>query len=271
MTTTSGHSAHLSLRGLRKTYSAANGAAKTVFDGLDLDVPRGQFVCILGASGSGKTTLIRALAGLENLDGGSVRIAGQTFATNRTQDRDCAFVFQHDALLPWRTVLDNVAFGLEMQGIGRKARSALARELLASVGLDAVAQHYPAALSGGMRQRVNLARALAVDRSVLLMDEPFSALDAQTREVMQRELLTIWARSGRTVIFITHQIDEAIYLADRIVVLGRHGAGIRADMQVNEPRPRPLSVKRSPAFLELADRLWNLLEADVEAASHQQG
>ena len=254
---------HLSLRGVCKSFVTPEGERHTVLRDLSLDIAPGEFVCILGASGSGKTTLIRALAGLDTLDRGEIRHGGQR--------PGAGFVFQRDALLPWRTVLENVVFGLEMQGVPRAEREARGHELLALVGLSRVGNHYPAALSGGMRQRVNLARALAVDRDLLLMDEPFSALDAQTREIMQRELLGIWSQQRKTVLFITHQIDEAIYLADRIILLAGNGQGIRADLRVDDPRPRDLGIKRTPHFLALAEHLWSLLEADVVAAVHQQG
>lgn len=254
---------HLSLRGVCKSFVTPEGERQTVLRDLSLDIAPGEFVCILGASGSGKTTLIRALAGLDSLDSGEIHHGGAR--------PGAGFVFQRDALLPWRTVLENVVFGLEMQNMPRAKREARGRDLLALVGLSRVANHFPSALSGGMRQRVNLARALAVDRDLLLMDEPFSALDAQTREIMQRELLAIWSQQRKTVLFITHQIDEAIYLADRIIVLAGAGQGIRADLRVDDPRPRALSIKRTPHFLALAEHLWSLLEADVVAAVHQQG
>ncbi|WP_315130050.1 ABC transporter ATP-binding protein [Achromobacter marplatensis] len=254
--------AHLSLRGVCKSFVTPDGDRHGVLRDLSLDITPGEFVCILGASGSGKTTLIRALAGLESIDQGEIRHGGRR--------PGAGFVFQRDALLPWRTVLENVVFGLEMQGMPRAEREVRGRELLALVGLAHVGKHYPSALSGGMRQRVNLARALAVDRDLLLMDEPFSALDAQTREIMQRELLAIWAQHRKTVLFITHQIDEAIYLADRIIVLGSAGQGIRADLRVDDPRPRDLALKRAPHFIALAEHLWSLLEADVVAAIHQE-
>ncbi|MDR5836054.1 ABC transporter ATP-binding protein [Caballeronia sp. LZ034LL] len=249
------------IRNLHRRHPGPDGSRHVVFDGLSLDIAEGEFVCLLGASGSGKTTLLRAIAGLDPLDDGAIHIA------HAGDHGACGFVFQQDALLPWRTVHENVVFGLEMQGAGREARDARGTALLARVGLTRVARHYPATLSGGMRQRVNLARALAVDPAVLLMDEPFSALDAQTREIMQRELLAIWALRRQTVLFITHQIDEALYLADRIIVLGANGRGVVADLRVDFPRPRALTVKRSAPFLAFVDRLWNLIEADVVRAA----
>lgn len=256
---------HLRIERLSKHFVGHGGARHTAFENLSLEIGRGEFVCIVGASGSGKTTLIRAIGGLAEPDGGRIEIDGKT-VTGAGPER--GFVFQHDSLLPWRTVLGNVVFGLEMRGVPRAERNRTAERLLALVGLTRVAQHYPAELSGGMRQRVNLARALAIDPEVLLMDEPFSALDAQTREVMQRELLELWARGGKTVLFITHQIDEAIYLADRVVVLGARPGGIRADLRIDFPRPRPLSLKRSPQFADMVERIWGLIEADVVAASN---
>jgi len=256
--------AALDIQGLGKSFTGRDGLRHQVLDDIDLTVPRGQFVCIVGASGSGKTTLIRAIGGLIAAEQGRIVFNGKTVSG---PGKDRSFVFQNDSLFPWRTVMDNVLFGLQVQGVSRKRSLAKGEDLLRRVGLRGYGAHFPAELSGGMRQRVNLARALAVDPDLLLMDEPFSALDAQTREIMQRELLDIWAQQQKTVVFITHQIDEAVYLADRVLVLGSHPGRIAADIDIPFPRPRLLQQKRSPEFVAYVDRIWNLIEKDVMVAA----
>jgi NitT/TauT family transport system ATP-binding protein len=232
----------------------------TVLENIDLAVAGGEFVSLVGPSGCGKTTLLRIVAGLEASDRGEIQIDGRR-VTRPGIDR--GFVFQADALLPWRTVLGNALIGLEVNGArGAEARSRT-QALLRLVGLAGFEAYYPRQLSGGMRQRVNLARALAVDPEVLLMDEPFSALDAQTREIMQTELTRIWSSGSKTVLFITHQIDEAVYLSDRVVVLSRRPGRISEIVPVTLARPRALSIKRSAEFTACVERIWRLIEDDV--------
>jgi NitT/TauT family transport system ATP-binding protein len=258
----------VSVRNLCKTYQAHNRNEITVFKELNLDVQPEEFICIVGPSGCGKTTFIKIIDGLIQATSGEVSIGGREVSE---PGFDRAFVFQADSLYPWRTVLDNIVFGLEIKGIPRNERYSRAQELIKRVGLAGFESHYPHELSGGMRQRVNLARALAVDPEIILMDEPFAALDAQTREVMQQELLKVWSSSKKTVIFITHQIDEAVFLADRVVVFSARPATIKADIRVNIARPRNLSVKRMPEFLTYAGEVWNLIETDVlESMSHSE-
>jgi NitT/TauT family transport system ATP-binding protein len=252
--------AKLQVSNLSKYFLTRDGEPRKVLDAISLDIATNEFVCIVGASGCGKTTFIRAIGGLIPAEEGEVRIDGKLV---EGPGGDRGFVFQHDSLLPWRTVLDNVVFGLEVRGVKPAASHPLAESLLKLVGLTGFAQHYPSELSGGMRQRVNLARALAIDPDVLLMDEPFAALDAQTREIMQRELLKIWAQKRKTVLFITHQIDEAVYLSDRIFVFARRPGRINEIIEVDLPRPRPLSIKRTPRFVEYVDYIWKLIEDDV--------
>ena len=194
---------------------------------------------------------------------GEVRIDGKV-VTRPGPDR--GFVFQSDALLPWRTVMHNVLFGLEVRGRSFAETRPTAETLIKLVGLSGFENHYPSELSGGMRQRVNLARALAIDPEVLLMDEPFASLDAQTREIMQRELLKIWNQRKKTVLFITHQIDEAIYLADRVLVFSYRPGRLTADIRIPFPRPRELTLKRSPDFLKYVDDVWKLIEDEVVSA-----
>jgi ABC-type nitrate/sulfonate/bicarbonate transport system, ATPase component len=174
-------------------------------------------------------------------------------------------VFQSDCLLPWRRIVDNVGFPLELAGTKRDEAREKARAMLDLIGLGGTVDKYPSQLSGGMRQRVNLARALTVDPEVLLMDEPFAALDAQTREILQTELLTIWARDRKTVVFVTHQLDEAVYLADRVVVLQPHPGRVRAIVPIDLPRPRSLDIKRTAEFAEIVEKLWELIKSDVLA------
>jgi NitT/TauT family transport system ATP-binding protein len=230
---------------------------------VSLEVAAGEFISLVGASGCGKTTLLRIVDGLMAPSSGQVRIDGRAV---RGPGPDRGFVFQQDALLPWRTVLDNVIFGLEVQGSSKAAARQRADEFLRLVGLASFTHHYPHELSGGMRQRANLARALCIDPDVLLMDEPFAALDAQTRELMQAELLRIWRANRKTVLFVTHQIDEAVYLADRVVVMTSRPGQIKAILDVDIPRPRDLGVKRTPRFLELVDAIWKMIEEEVKAA-----
>ncbi len=252
---TVGAPAKLAVRGLTKFYDDLE-----VLSGIDVDIAEGEFVSIVGPSGCGKTTFLRIVDGLEPYDSGSVAIDGRT-VTKPGPDR--AFVFQADALQPWRTVWSNAAIGLEIQHrMSADERTKLA-DLLALVGLRGFEKYYPRQLSGGMRQRVNLARALAVHPEVLLMDEPFAALDAQTREIMQTELLRIWSTAKSTVLFITHQIDEAVYLSDRVLVFGRRPGRIQEDLRIDLPRPRAASVKRTPEFTAYVAHIWGLIESAV--------
>jgi NitT/TauT family transport system ATP-binding protein len=249
--------AKLEVQGLYKQFGATEADTKPILHDVNIKISAGEFVCIVGTSGCGKTTLIRILDGLIPPSAGCVRINGTAVST---PGPDRGFVFQQDSLLPWRTVLDNVVFGLEVLKRPREEQVRIALDLIKLVGLAGHEKSYPHQLSGGMRQRVNLARALAIDPDVLLMDEPFAALDAQTREIMQRELQNIWERKRKTVIFITHQIDEAIYLADRVLVLGGQPGSVRDDIRVPLDRPRALDVKRQPEFTAFVERIWRLIQ-----------
>ena len=230
---------------------------------VSIAVEGGEFISIVGASGCGKTTLLRIADGLLKPTRGEVSVDGQPI---NGPGPDRGFVFQQDALFPWRTVLDNVIFGLEVQGRKKSDARARADGLLRLVGLSGFEQHFPHELSGGMRQRANLARALTIDPDVLLMDEPFAALDAQTREIMQAELLRIWRSNKKTVLFVTHQIDEAVFLADRVIVMTSRPGQVKAAVEIDIPRPRDLTLKRTPHFLELVDEIWKMIEEEVKAA-----
>lgn len=248
-------SAKLSVSGLSKSFDTLN-----VLDNIRLDVATGEFVALVGPSGCGKTTFLRIIAGLEDSDDGTITIDGKP-VTKPGVDR--GFVFQADSLLPWRNVYRNASIGLEVNGRIRAEEKSRTQALLRLVGLAGFEGYRPQQLSGGMRQRVNLARALAVNPEVLLMDEPFAALDAQTREIMQTELLRIWSEGRKTVLFITHQIDEAVYLSDRVVVFSRRPGRINQIVPIALPRPRALGIKRSPEFVAYVDQIWRLIEDDV--------
>jgi len=243
------------------------GAPYVALDGVNLAVMDGEFLAIVGPSGSGKTTFLSVVDGLIPATGGSIKVDGQV-VTKPGPDR--AVVFQEASLLPWRTVMGNVCYGLECLGIGASAAKERAARLIGLVGLSGFEQHYPYQLSGGMHQRVNLARALVMDPKILLMDEPFASLDAQTRELMQEELLRIWAQARKTVLFITHQIDEAIYLADRVVVFSGRPGKVKDSIVIDIERPRPIGVKRQARFHALEDRIWALIEEDVKAKTQPE-
>ena len=231
-----------------------------VLAGIDLSVREGELVAIVGPSGCGKSTFLSAVDGLVKLTGGTIKVDGKQVDKPGS---DRAMVFQQDSLFPWRTVARNIAYGLELQKRTSKDQiGTRAQTLIDLVGLAGFAEHYPHELSGGMRQRVNIARALATDPELLLLDEPFAALDAQTREFMQVELLKILARAGKTALFITHQIDEAIFLADRVAVFSARPARIKALIEVDLPERRSLEVKLQPRFRELYDHIWRLIQEE---------
>ena len=252
--------ATLHIRGVNKTFLRTGKPSVEALRDIDLTVKDGEFVAIVGASGSGKSTLLRIIDGLMPASSGTIAV-GSRAVSRPGPDR--AMVFQNDSLLPWKTVIENVGYGLAIGGMARAEREAIAQRFIELAGLRGFEHHYPHQLSGGMRQRVNVARALAVDPRILLLDEPFAALDAQTREIMQAELLSIWGRQKKTVVLITHQIDEAVFLSDRVVVFSARPGQIRAEIPIDLPRPRDLEVKRSLAFVQLVDEIWKLIEHEV--------
>lgn len=220
---------------------------------ISLSVGKNEFVSLLGPSGCGKTTLVRIIAGLLPPDRGEVLVKG---APVTAPGRDRCMVFQHFGLLPWRTVLGNVEFGLEIEGVPREERRRTCRQYLELVGLKGFEDYYPHQISGGMQQRVGIARALSKEPDILLMDEPFGAVDAQTREQLQEELLKIWAKTDTTVVFVTHSIDESIYLSDRVVIMQARPGRIREEVVVDLPRPRwDTDVKAEPRFAQLRTRV----------------
>ena len=253
----------VALRNVRLEFRTRGGAVLAL-DDVSLDVYEGEFVCLVGPSGCGKSTLLRIVAGLYQRTSGEMRV-------RTPPDRPAtAMVFQEYALFPWRKVLDNVAFGLENRGVPKRERHEIALHHLAKVGLREFAQAFPHQLSGGMRQRVSIARALATDPEILLMDEPFSALDAQTRYILQEELLRIWEETRKTVIYVTHSIDEAILLGDRIALFTARPGRITSVCQVPLPRPRDADMRADPRAIDLHNDIWHALRVEVQRTMEQQ-
>lgn len=251
----------ISARGVTKSYDTAGGPV-VALKSFDLDVDTGEVVCIVGPSGCGKSTFLRILAGLEPASGGTIDV--------RRDDPtapESAVVFQEYAIFPWKTVRDNVAFGLQMRGVPARERYAVADHWIERVGLTRFAGAWPAQLSGGMKQRVSIARALAHDPELLLMDEPLGALDAQTRLMLQEQLLDLWSETGKTVVYVTHGLEEAVLLADRVVVMTAHPGTVKSVVEVPIARPRSVSTTSTPAFAALTGDLWEQLRDEVVRAS----
>lgn len=248
--------------GVSKTYMAHHGQARALLE-TSLALAKSEFVCIVGPSGCGKTTLLNMLAGFVSPTTGSVQLNGVPVVEPGPER---GVVFQEVGLFPWLTVQANVEFGLKMSGVPRRERSERARSTLALTRMDKFANRYPNELSGGMKQRVGLARVLANDPQVLLMDEPFGALDAQTRRMMQDELLQVWQQTKKTVLFITHSVDEALLLADRVIVMTAAPGRVRADLVVDLPRPRD---ENSIAFNELEKTLKEMVLAEARVAEKE--
>jgi NitT/TauT family transport system ATP-binding protein len=249
----------LQARDVRMEYvDQTSGDRLLAVDRVDLDIKVGQFVSIVGPSGCGKSTFLKIINGLFPATEGTIELTAPEHGSAH------AMVFQDSSLFPWYSIIDNVAYGLVCQGVPRKEAQARAQPLIDLVSLSGFESKFPYQLSGGMQQRANLARALTVDPEILLMDEPFAALDAQTRELMQAELLRIWNEANKTVLFITHQIDEAIYLSDRVLVMSARPGRILADITIDLPRPRRLEIKRTPAFITYADEIWGMIAAQLK-------
>lgn len=247
----------LRIEKLSKSFRTNNGRRLEAVAEVSFDIPENDFVCIVGPSGCGKSTLLRMIAGLETITAGTIHYRGEEISRPR---REIGMVFQEYSLLPWRNVLDNVALGPEFSGFPRGEREAKAMDYLRLVGMEAFSRSFPHELSGGMRQRVAIARALANDPDVLLMDEPFGALDAHTRILLQKELLRVWEHHRKTILFVTHGVDEAIYLADRIMVMSARPGRILEIMDVTMERPRH---RGDPLYGELADRILAILEREA--------
>jgi NitT/TauT family transport system ATP-binding protein len=255
----------LEATGLSKDYGTGRKAMR-VLDGIDLTIDDGEFVAIVGPSGCGKSTFLHIAGGFVQASEGSIRFDGAPI-TKPGPDR--GVVFQDYSLYPWRTVIGNIVWGLEAQGVPRAERIQTAERFMEMVGLTAFRNHYPNELSGGMKQRVALARTLTYDPKLLLMDEPFGALDVQTRELMQEELQRIWDATRKTVLFVTHDIDEAVYLSDRVLVFTARPGRIKETIAIDLPRPRAIEIKRTPAYAEYRNRIWDLLRQEVLQAAEQ--
>ena len=247
------HAASVECRHVEKWFGELN-----VLADVDFSIPAGSFVSVLGPSGCGKTTLMRAIGGLVGIDDGEILVGGRRVDG---PPAEAAIVFQQFGLMPWKTIYDNVAFGLKVRGASSSELEERVRHYIDLVHLTGFEKSYPYQVSGGMQQRVGLARALAVEPQLLLMDEPFASVDAMTREVLHDELLGIWERDRRTVVFITHSIDEAIVLSDQIFVMSRSPATVVEQIPVEIPRPRrERTVRGLPQFAELREHCWDLLE-----------
>jgi ABC-type nitrate/sulfonate/bicarbonate transport system ATPase subunit len=254
---------HLQIKDLTIAYQKPHdGGTFVAVSNFTLDVPRGRFVTIVGPSGCGKSSVLLAIAGLTTPSSGDVLVDGRPVTG---PGRDRAMVFQEFALMPWRTVVENVRFGLELQRWSGGDLTERARRYVRLVGLEGFEQYRPHQLSGGMRQRVGIARALAVDPQILLLDEPFGALDAQTREAMGDELLAIWEQDKKTALFVTHSIDEAIVLGDTVVVMGRGPGRIVETIPIDLPRPRTTDVMDTPSFVEYRRRVRRRLSGEMHA------
>ncbi len=247
-------------RNVLLTFRPPNRAPVRALGNFDIDVEEGEFLSIVGPSGCGKSTFLNILLGLVKPEAGEVMIYGKRISGPGT---DRAMVFQEFGLLPWRTVQHNIELGLELKKVAAAKRRAVAKRLIELVGLVGFEMHYPHELSGGMKQRVGLARALATDPEVLLMDEPFAALDAQTRDLMQVELLRIWRETRKTVLFVTHQIDEAIYLSDRVMVMSKRPGRAKKVFAIGLPRPREYEMRVTPEFNDLKLEIWNTLKDEI--------
>jgi NitT/TauT family transport system ATP-binding protein len=248
----------LQASGIRKSY-AKNGRPLEILDVESFAAREGEFISIIGPSGCGKSTFLHIMGGFIPAEAGRIEVYGKEV---RGPGPDRGMMFQEFALFPWKSVAGNIAWGLEVQGVPRAKIEDIVARHLDMIGLTDFANHYPAELSGGMKQRAALARVLAFDPKVLLMDEPFGALDAQTRETMQEELTRLWERTGKTIVFVTHDIEEAVFLGDRVVVLSARPGRIREDIKIDLPRPRTLEIKKSMQCHEYRNQIWDLIRLE---------
>ena len=267
MLSASDPSAKLAVQNIKKTFFKETGdqvVGIEVLGGINLSVAKGEFVSVIGPSGCGKSTLLRIIDGLIQPDEGRVLVDNRQVTA---PGADRAVVFQYFGLYPWRSVLRNVEFGLELKKVPAAQRRRIALENIAQVGLRGFENHYPHELSGGMRQRVGFARALALDPDIILMDEPFSSVDEQTRELLQEQLLELWGSTKKTVLFITHSIDEAVYMADRVIVMGARPGRIVEEIKVDLERPRSAAVRAQPKFGEIRGYAWEILKKAMREAA----
>jgi len=246
------------------SFKPKNREPVTALNKFTIEVTKGEFVSIVGPSGCGKSTFLNIVLGLIKPDTGEILLSGTPI---RGPGQERAMVFQEFGLLPWRTVMANVELGLELKGVATAERVDRAMELIKLVGLAGFERHYPHELSGGMKQRVGLARALATEPEVLLMDEPFAALDAQTRDLMQAELLQIWERTQKTVLFVTHSIEEAAYLSDRVIVMTARPGRTKSVLKINLPRPRDYEMRLCSEFNDIKADIWNTLKDELTGRS----
>ncbi|MFW6017891.1 MAG: ABC transporter ATP-binding protein [Halapricum sp.] len=251
--------------GVEKTYTGRDGDVQAL-SGMDLEVYDSEFFCLLGPSGCGKSTFLRIVSGLLEADSGEIEIQAESNGDRPTT----SMVFQEKGIFPWKSVLDNVAFGLKMRGIGKQRRYEIAREYIEKVNLSEFEDAYPHQLSGGMAQRVGIARAFANDPQVLLMDEPFGDLDAQTKRYLQEELLSLWSESRKTVVYVTHDIEEAIQLGDRLGVMGARPGHVKEIVDVDLDRPRTRETLDIGRLEELQTRVWNVLSDEVQRTVEQR-
>jgi NitT/TauT family transport system ATP-binding protein len=252
------------VEGVSHAFPTPGGKPMLALDDVSFDVPRGQFLALVGASGCGKTTILNMAAGLLQPVAGAVKVNGQHV---ERPSRRTGYMFARDGLLPWRSARSNIEVGLELRGVAPAERASVGGRLLEMIGLSSFGHAYPWQLSQGMRQRVALARTLAIDPDTLLMDEPFAALDAQTKLMLQAEFLRIWERDRKTVLFVTHDLAEAVALSDRVIVLTRRPGRIQADIAIDLPRPRdPERIRFDQHYLKLSEQVWQALKAG-EAAS----
>jgi NitT/TauT family transport system ATP-binding protein len=252
-------SAQIVIDRVSHTYQPPRGRPVTALDNVSLEIGDREFVALLGPSGCGKSTLLYLVGGFLPVEQGAILVEDRPIAG---PGPDRGIVFQHFALFPWKTVLQNVLYGLEKQGMAREDRVRRAREFIELVGLGGFEDSYPSQLSGGMKQRAAIARTLAIDPRILLMDEPFGALDAQTRSLMQAELLRIWERSRKTVVFVTHDVQEAVFLAERIAVMSARPGHIKEIVETRFDKADP-GLMRSAQFVEMVDHVWNLVRAEA--------
>lgn len=251
------------VEGVSHAFPSADGKPVLALDDVSFDVPKGQFLALVGASGCGKTTILNMAAGLIQPVAGTVTVDGERITR---PSRRTGYMFARDGLLPWRSARDNIEVGLELRGVPRQERERHGTRLLDMIGLSGFGRAYPWQLSQGMRQRVAIARTLAIDPDTLLMDEPFAALDAQTKLMLQAEFLRLWERDRKTVLFVTHDLAEAVALSDRVIVLTRRPGRIQADITIDLPRPRdPERIRFDQKYLRLSEQVWQALKAGEAA------